>query len=96
MFTLSIEHKITDFPTWKEAFDRFSEARMQAGVLAHCIRRLADDPLYLVIELDFETEQNAESFRHFLTTVIWSNPAASPALGGAPTVRVLVPAASPT
>jgi hypothetical protein len=34
MFTLSIEHRITDFPTWKTAFDRFAEARDQAGVLA--------------------------------------------------------------
>lgn len=35
MFTLSIEHAIDDFPTWKSAFERFAEARQQAGVVSH-------------------------------------------------------------
>lgn len=91
MFTLSIEHAITDFPTWKAAFDRFSEARAHAGVLADRIRHPLDDPYYLVIELDFETKERAEAFRQFLTKVVWSNPDASPALAGAPTIRVLEP-----
>ncbi len=30
MATLHIEHPITDFETWNEAFDRFAEARRQA------------------------------------------------------------------
>ena len=94
MFTLSIEHEITDFPTWKAAFDRFAEAREQAGVLAARIRRPLDDPHRLVIELEFETKESAESFRQFLMTVVWANPAASPALAGAPTARVLEPVVS--
>ena len=91
MFTLSIEHTITDLPTWKTAFDRFADARDQAGVLADRIRRPIDDGKYLVIELDFETKERAEAFRHFLTTVVWSNPDASPALSGRPTARILQP-----
>jgi hypothetical protein len=94
MFTLSIEHAITDFPTWKTAFDRFSDARAQAGVLAHRIRHPLDDPHYLVIELDFETKGRAEAFRQFLTNVVWSNPDASPALVGASTMRVPEPVIS--
>ena len=74
MFTLSIEHAITDFPTWKMAFDRFADARDQAGVLADRIRRPIDDAKYLVIDLDFETKERAEAFCHLLTTVVWSNP----------------------
>jgi hypothetical protein len=34
MYTLTIEHAITDFSTWKTAFDLFSDARAQAGVVA--------------------------------------------------------------
>jgi hypothetical protein len=94
MFTLNIEHDITDFPTWKAAFDRFAEAREQAGVLADRIRRPVGDPHRLIIELEFETRESAESFRQFLTTVVWANPEASPALAGAPTARVLEPAVS--
>ena len=94
MFTLSIEHAISDFPTWKSAFDRFSEARAQAGVLTDRIRRPVDDPQYLIIELDFETKEAAEAFREFLFSVVWSNPDASPALVGDPTARVLEPVGS--
>jgi hypothetical protein len=92
MFTLSIEHAITDFLTWKTAFDRFADARDEAGVLAHRIRRPVDDARYLVIELDFETKERAEAFRQFLTTIVWSNPDASPGLSGRPTARILQPA----
>ena len=93
MYTLSIEHAISDFATWKKAFDRFAEARAQAGVLSDRIRRPVDDPTYLVIELDFDARDKAEAFRGFLTSVVWSNPEASPALAGAPKTRVLEQAA---
>jgi hypothetical protein len=92
MFTLSIEHGITDYPTWKIAFDRFAAAREQAGVLRDRIRRPVDDRQRLVIELDFKTRDRAEDFRDFLTTVVWPNPDASPALSGRPTTRILEPA----
>jgi hypothetical protein len=91
MFTLSIEHSISDYPTWKAAFDRFSHARAHAGVVVDRIRCPLDDPCYLVIELDFDTKQSAEAFRQFLTDVVWSRREASPALVGTPTTRILEP-----
>lgn len=92
MFTLSIEHAITDFPTWKGAFDHFAPARSQAGVQGHRIRRPVGDEHYLVIELDFPSRDKAEGFRQFLTNIVWANSDASPGLAGAPQVRVLEPA----
>jgi hypothetical protein len=89
MFTLSIEHAISDFPTWKQAFDRFAEARQNAGVLSHRIRRPVDDPHYVVIELEFDAQDNANSFRQFLHNVVWANRDASPALAGTPATRIL-------
>lgn len=91
MFTLSIEHGITDFPTWKGAFDRFAEARERAGVQAQRIRRPAGDEHYLVIELDFPSREQAEGFRQFLYDVVWANRDASPALAGKTQARVLEP-----
>jgi hypothetical protein len=91
MFTLCIEHAITDFATWKSAFDRFADARVKAGVVGHRIRRPIDDPHRLVIELDFPTSGQAEAFRQYLTNAVWSNPEASPALAGRATTRVLEP-----
>ena len=89
MFTLSIEHAISDFPTWKQAFDRFAEAREKAGVRSHRIRRPVGDSHYLIIELEFDDPENADNFRQFLDSVVWANRDASPALIGAPTTRIL-------
>ena len=89
MFTLSIEHAISDFPTWKQAFDRFAEARERAGVRSHRIRRPVGDPHYLVIELEFDDQESADNFRKFLDHVVWANRDASPALVGAPATRIL-------
>jgi hypothetical protein len=89
MFTLSIEHAISDFPTWKHAFDRFADARRQAGVVSQRIRRPVDDPHYLVIELEFDAKERADSFRRFLQDVVWTNRDASPALAGEPETRIL-------
>ena len=89
MFTLSIEHPISDFPTWKRAFDRFADARQNAGVVSHRIRRPVGDPHHLVIDLEFEAKDRAESFRRFLHTVVWTNRNASPALAGEPETRIL-------
>lgn len=89
MATLHIEHAITDFPTWKAAFDRFAPRRAEAGVTAHRIHLLHDDPTYLVLQLDFPTVAQAESFRDFLETRVWSTPANSPGLAATPRARLL-------
>jgi hypothetical protein len=91
MFTLSIEYAITDLATWQSAFDRFAGARAKGGVIGDRIHRPIDDPRHLIIDLDFETREQAEAFCQFLTDVVWSNPEASPALAGRPTTRILQP-----
>ena len=92
MVTLHIEHPITDLATWRAAFDRFSQARTDAGVLGHRIHQPVDDPHYVVVDLDFAETAQAERFRDFLQERVWSVPANSPALAGSPTARILVPA----
>jgi len=89
VFTLSIEHAISDFPTWKHAFDRFADARQNAGVVSHRVRRPVGDPHYLVIELEFDVQGSADNFRQFLHDVVWANRDASPALVGTPASRIL-------
>jgi hypothetical protein len=89
MATLHIEHGITDFPTWKAAFDRFAEKRQQAGVTAHRIHLLHDNPTYVVLQLDFQTIEQAQAFQQFLETRVWSTPSNSPGLAGTPRARVL-------
>ncbi len=88
MATLHIRHAITDFDTWAAAFNRFADARRDAGVRAFRVRRPVDDPAYVVIDLDFDTREAAESFRDFLMTKVWV-PGVSPALVGTPETMVL-------
>jgi hypothetical protein len=87
--TLHIEHAITDYPTWKAAFDRFADARSQAGVTAHRIRFVEEDPRQIVIDLDFDAPPLAHAFSAFLHKRVWGTGTA-PALMGAPTTRVLI------
>jgi hypothetical protein len=92
MPTLHIEHPVTDFATWKEAFDRFADLRQKSGVRQHRIQRPIDDPRYVVIDLDFATTSEAETFLQFLQTRVWSAPENSPALVGTPQTKILAPA----
>ena len=92
MLTLRIEHPVTDFDTWMAAFDRFADLRHQSGVLHQRIQRPIDDPRYVVIDLEFATTAEAETFLQILQTKIWSTPERSPALAGTPQTRILAPA----
>lgn len=92
MATLLIEHPITDFDTWAAAFRSFGTARRNAGVCAHRVSRPVDDDHGVVVELDFDTVDAAEAFRHFLHTFVWNNPDNAPALAGTPRTRILRPA----
>jgi len=89
MFTLRIEHQISDFDTWRGAFDRFAEIRLRSGARSLAIRQPIDDPAQVLIDLDFDTVNQAEAFLDFLRTRVWVNRDNSPALIGAPTTRIL-------
>jgi hypothetical protein len=91
MVTLHIEHPITDYETWRKAFDTFAEARINAGVVGERISRPVDDPHYIVLALDFDSVERAVSFQRFLETRIWSSPEASPGLAGLPKTAILEP-----
>ena len=89
MPTLHIEHPITDFETWSTAFAGFAEARLQAGVRAQRIQQPVDDDRYIVIDLDFDSVEEATRFLDFLRTRVWSSGQTAPALAGAPQARIL-------
>jgi len=94
MPTLHIEHPVTEFETWVSAFDRLADVRRQAGVRAHRVHRPIDDPCYVVIDLDFDTIEQAEGFLAFLKTKVWGNQANAPALAGDPLTMIVQPAAT--
>jgi hypothetical protein len=91
MPTLRIEHPITDYPTWRQAFDRFAEVRERSGVIADQVQQPVDDPHYVLIDLDFATTAEATRFLTFLRSQVWSSPERSPALAGTPRASIVAP-----
>jgi hypothetical protein len=87
--TLHIEHPITDLRTWLEAFGRFADARRDSGVTAERVHQPVEDENYILVQLDFATEEAAEHFKNFLETVVWQSQDLSPGLAGTPKARVL-------
>lgn len=88
MPTLRIEHAISDFDAWHDAFERFAAQRKAGGVLVERITQPLDDPHYVFVDLDFTDVEAAQRFQTFLETQVWSNPANSPALRGSPRARI--------
>jgi hypothetical protein len=93
MTTLHIEHPITDLNTWTAAFTKFAEVRRQAGVRGEQVRRPTDDPNFIVVDLEFDSADEASAFLDFLRSNVWSVPAASPGLAGSPEAKILEPVA---
>ena len=89
MPALHIEHPISDLGTWLGAFNRFSDARRNAGVTAERVHQPLGDENYIVVQLDFPTVDAAEQFRAFLESVVWQSQDLSPGLAGTPQARVL-------
>ena len=88
MSTLHIEHPISDFVTWKAAFDRAASLRASGQVRAYEIQQPIDDPAYVVVRLEFDDETTARAFLAKLEQ-LWKNPQATPALRGTPRARIL-------
>lgn len=86
MASVHIEHAIRDFDTWKAAFDRDPADRQGSGVQRYSIKRPLDDPNYVLIDLDFASEADAQAF---LVTMrgIWTSPR-SPHVGE-PQARIM-------
>ncbi|CAN5543579.1 hypothetical protein BH23CHL2_BH23CHL2_18040 [soil metagenome] len=88
MPTLHIEHQIRNFDTWKGAFDRDPADRKGAGVRRYRVMRPVDDPAYVMIDLDFDTIEEAEAFVGVMHKV-WQSPQAAPGLLGRPQARIV-------
>jgi hypothetical protein len=63
MTILQIEHGVRDYDAWKQAFDSDPVGREAGGVRRYRIMRPADDPNYVLIELEFDSAGEADAFR---------------------------------
>jgi L-rhamnose mutarotase len=59
MVTLRIEHKIASYEGWKRSFDSDPINRKKSGVKRYRIYQPADNPNFVIIELDFDNMNEA-------------------------------------
>ncbi len=60
MAILRIEHAVPDFEGWKQAFDSDPADRKGSGVRRFRVMRSAEDPNYVLIDLEFDSLAEAE------------------------------------
>ncbi len=60
-FVVHIEHPVIDYDRWKGAFDSDPVGREQAGVRRHRVMRAADDPAFVIIDLELDTAEQADA-----------------------------------
>jgi hypothetical protein len=81
MPTLQIEHGVADYAAWKESFDRDPVGRQAGGVRRYRILRPAEDATVVIIELDFDSHGEAETF-HRRLEALWASAGANLGLRG--------------
>ena len=61
MYVLRIEHSVPNYEGWKRAFDSDPLGRKKSGVRRYRVLRTVDNPNYVMIDLEFDTNEQAES-----------------------------------
>ena len=90
MTTLHLEVTVNDVAAFKSGFAEHTELRRQAGVHAERVRHPIGDDSRLIVDLDFDTVEQAEAFLGVLKESIWKD---NPALVGTPDYTILEPLA---
>jgi hypothetical protein len=60
MVILQIEHPVPSFDAWKKVFDSDPVNRKQSGVRRYRVLRPIDNPNYAIIDLEFDSVNEAE------------------------------------
>lgn len=59
---LRVEHPVSNFEDWKKVFDSDPLGRKKSGVRRYRIIRPSDDPSYVMLDLEFDGQKEAEAF----------------------------------
>jgi hypothetical protein len=89
MATLHVELDVRDYDLWREAFGRDAGGRQQAGVRRYRIFRPLDDDKHVMLDLDFDSADEADGFLTILRNDVWSSREKAPAKLGTPRARIL-------
>ena len=71
MYILQIEHPVPNYEGWRKAFENDPIDRKGSGVQHYRISRKPDDPNYVMVDLEFNSLDEAEACHAKLRT-LWS------------------------
>lgn len=71
MYKLCIEHPVPSYEKWKQAFDSDPVGREKMRVRRYQILRPMDNPNYVMIQLEFDTDSDADALLNAMRAV-WS------------------------
>ncbi|MGY3380057.1 hypothetical protein [Arthrobacter sp. H-02-3] len=89
MITLQIEHQVRDFDMWRRAFDSDPLDRFASGVRSYRISRPLGQQDYVMLQMDFDTQEAAVEFLARLQNDTWKTGVTAPALVGEPSTRII-------
>lgn len=72
MYILHLEHPVPDYKVWKELFDNSTISRENSGMLGYKILRPVDGANFVIVDIEFETTAQAQSFLNTLR-IVWQN-----------------------
>ena len=62
MATLFVRHRVSDYDTWRRAYDEFEDVRNANGVTGHGVYQLDGDPNDVTVYHHFGTIEEARAF----------------------------------
>ena len=89
MSTLRVELEVRDYEVWKNAFARDAGGRQRNGARRYRIFRPVDDERKVMLDVDFDTPEDAGRFLAIMERDVWSSPDKAPAKIGAPRTHIL-------
>ena len=78
MHSIIIEHPVRSCDEWTTAFDGDPVGRAASGVRGYRIMRAVDDPLYVVMQLDFDELDTARAYIAKIRQAVAGSVAARP------------------
>jgi hypothetical protein len=89
MATLRVELEVRDYDIWRAAFETDAAGRERNGARRYRIFRPVDDQHRVMLDLDFDSATQADTFLSIMQNQVWPSPQKAPAKIGIPKTSII-------
>jgi quinol monooxygenase YgiN len=83
MTTMFVRHTVSDYKTWRKAYDDFAPVQKAKGVTAEAVYRAVENPNDITVTHEFATIEAAQAFA---ASAEFKNAMQNAGVAGAPTI----------